>query len=188
MLNIRAEGEALQDKLVLNSLTAIDGKKKGQFSAEGEIALLPAEFFPFRFHVDFTRLSAVQIDLVTAEAQGNIQITGNAKRRAAKGQIEVIESDLDIPAISPCSLPNLTVVYRNAIKPIQHPELDASPPYPLRLDLEVKAPEGIFIGGRGLDSEWKGDFHIGGEYTSIAAKGKLELIKGRFLFSADLLS
>jgi len=180
LMDIKAEGQANGDRFTLNSFTASDGN--GSLAATGNIDLLPKEYFPFLFDISFTRLTIAQIDLVSAEAEGKIQIAGNLKSAIAKGQIEVVQSDLHVPDRIPRSLPNLIVVYRNAAKPVSPPALPSKAPYPLELDLEVNAPEGIFIDGRGLDSEWKGRFHLGGTYTSLKADGKLELIKGEFLF------
>ena len=181
LINIQADGKANRDKFILDSLTASDGK--GALSATGEIALRPSDFFPYLFNVAFTRFQIAQIDLVSAEAEGTIQITGDLNTGTAKGSLEVIQGDLHVPDRIPRAVPNLVVVYKNAVKPIEHPQLPPATPYPLNLDLEIKAPDGIFIDGRGVESEWKGDFHIGGTYTSIAAVGKLELIKGEFSFA-----
>ncbi len=182
LVDILAEGQAKGDQFHLD-LTAMDRNRKGEFAASGVIELRPFDHFPFQFDTAFSRLEIVQIDLVSAEAQGKIRITGDWNGAVAKGQVEVIQSDLHVPDHIPRALPDLTVVYRNAVKPAAPPALSDSRSYPLSLDLEVKAPEGIAIEGRGLDSEWKGDFHVGGTYASIAAQGKLELIKGQFLFS-----
>ena len=181
LLDIAADGKASKDQFILDTFTANDGK--GILSATGEIGLRPTEYFPFLFDISFSRFNVAQIDLVSVEAEGQIEITGTLKGATARGQVELIESDLQIPDRIPRSVPNLVVVYRNAVKPIELPQIDAKEPYPLKLDLEVRAPERININGRGLDSEWKGNFHLGGTFTSYAAEGKLELIKGEFVFS-----
>jgi len=181
LLSIQAEGKARGSRFTLDSFSANDGK--GSLIATGEIDLRPAEEFPFLFDLSFKRFNLAQIDLVTAEADGTLQIVGNAKEALAKGSVQVIESRLHIPDRIPRSLPNLVVVYKNADKPLPLPPTPPSNPYPLRLDLEVKAPDGVFIDGRGVNSEWKGNFHIQGTYTSVAAEGKLELIKGEFAFA-----
>lgn len=181
LLDIKADGIANGDRITIDSFAASDGK--GILTASGRVDFLPAQDFPFFFDISFNHFPITDIDLVSAEAEGKIEIEGNLKGALAKGRLEVVRSDLHVPDRIPRSLPNLVVVYKNAVKPIPQPELELKEPYPLKLDLEVKAPDGIFIDGRGLNSEWKGDFHIGGTYTSLAAQGKLELIKGEFLFS-----
>ncbi len=154
----------------------------GQFTAEGQISVRPEDLFPFRFDASFDHLNFVQIDLVNAAANGKIHIQGNRTSAVAKGNIDIIKTELTIPDHIPRPLPNLQVVYRNATHPVPAPESIAYKPYPLFLELHVSTPEKIAIAGRGLNSEWMGDFDIGGTYSSITAKGKLELENGEFVF------
>lgn len=181
--HIQADFLGEKQKIYLRSLTALDGKEGGKLTAFGEIDLRPNELYPFRFDVGFSQFKCVEIDLVTTFASGKIQIQGNQKSALAHGNIEVTESELTIPNHIPRPLPNLQVVYRNPASPAAA-QPEQFHPYPLYLDLHVAAPSNIFIAGRGLQSEWKGDFDIGGSYTAIAAKGKLELLKGEFNFSS----
>ncbi len=180
--HIEANWKADKEILSLVSLTAQDAPEMGRFSAVGEITVRPEDLFPFRFDVSFDHLNFVQIDLVTAAADGKIHIAGNRTSAVAKGNIEIINTELTIPSHIPRPLPNLQVVYVNAIHPSPPPETKASKPYPLFLELHVSTPEKIAIAGRGLNSEWLGDFDIGGTYSSITAKGKLELDNGEFVF------
>jgi translocation and assembly module TamB len=50
---------------------------------------------------------------------------------------------------------------------------------PLRLDLQVSAPNRIFIRGRGLDAELGGSLRLAGTTAAIAPQGQFELIRGR---------
>ncbi|HSX37205.1 MAG TPA: translocation/assembly module TamB [Chlamydiales bacterium] len=181
LFDISAEANADGDRLLLRSFQAQG--ETGSITATGVMTLSTPDFFPFTLDLSLNRFQAVQIDLVNIETEGKIQILGNAKGATAKGSLEVIESHLHIPSRIPRSLPNLVVVYRNAAKPTNPTQISHHEPYPLQLDLQIRAPQGILIDGRGLNSEWKGDFHIGGAYTSVAALGTLKLIKGEFLFS-----
>ena len=181
LLNIAADGHASGDKFTLDSFTAKEGN--GSLTAGGVIDLRPKDDFPFRFDISFTRFNIAQVDLISAESQGQIAVEGNWNAAKAIGKVEIVESEIQVPDRVPRSLPNLVVVYRNAVKPIPQPHLAEKEPYPLHLDLDVLAPEAIHIAGRGLDSEWKGHFHLGGTYPALQTEGKLELIKGEFLFS-----
>lgn len=181
--NIEATFQAKKTALYLTSLSAQDSQKKGSFHATGKIDLLPKQQFPFLFDLTFSRFNCATFDLITTEAEGSIQITGNLKEGIAKGHLDILESDLTVPSRIPKILPDLQVVYKNTTAPPFDFKLPESSPYPLHLDLTVNAPDGIFISGRGLESEWKGQFHVAGTQTDIATKGKIELIKGNFLFS-----
>jgi len=182
---IQAKWRAKKGSLILDSLSGKDGMNKGNITATGEISLQYADLFPFHFETNFQEFNSVQIDLVTVETNGHLEIDGNLKSALAKGEIAVLKSDLLIPSHVPRSYPKLDVVYLNPTQPMatKTPSTDLSSIYPLFLDLSVRAPDAIFISGRGLNSEWKGDFHIGGTNTAIATEGKLELLKGNFLLS-----
>ncbi len=180
--HIQADFLAEKNQIFLRSLTAEDAPGTGRLSANGEIELLQSDLYPFNLDLDIQNLQFVEIDLVTAAAAGKVHLEGNALSAVAKGEIEIIQSQFAIPDHIPRPLPNLEVVYRNPIHPTPPPQTEYHP-YPLYLDLHVRAPSAVTISGRGLTSEWKGDFHLGGTYTSLAAKGKLELISGEFNFS-----
>ncbi len=181
--NIQADFLAEKNILFLRSMRGEDQSGSGTLLAEGEIHLLQADLYPFRIDAQLNDLKFAQIDLVDASAEGKIRIEGNALSALAKGDIRIQKCDLSIPDHIPRPLPNLDVVYVNPIQPIAPPQKTAQP-YPLYLDLHVLAPANVSISGRGLSSEWKGDFLIGGTYSALAAQGKLELIDGEFNFSS----
>lgn len=181
--NIEAEFLAEKNILYMRSLTAADEPGTGKFTANGEIHLLQSDRYPFRIDAHLDHLKFAEIDLVSASADGKVRLEGNALSAVAKGDVRILKSELAIPDHIPRPLPNLEVVYRNQIHPIIQPQVEYKP-YPLHLDLNVTAPADVFISGRGLSSNWKGNFHLGGTYTSLAAKGTLELIEGEFNFSS----
>lgn len=182
--NISADFLAEKNKIFLRSLTAQDPAGTGTLQATGEAQLLQADRYPFSIDAVFQNLKFVEIDLVNAVADGRIRIEGNSLSAIAKGDVQILKADLSIPDHIPRPMPDLQVVYRNPIHPIPPPETKDYTPYPLYLDLHVTAPADVTISGRGLSSEWRGDFKLGGTYTSLAAKGKLELIDGKFEFSS----
>lgn len=182
--DLKARFLAKGSKIFLESFTAQDSQNKGDFQATGELWVNEKKDFPFTLDASFSRFSCVQIDLVNAEAEGNLHIEGNRQSALATGNVSILKSELTIPDKLPSSLPELKVVYRNASQPVQTPSSALYKPYPLHLDLHVSAPKGVFIVGRGLQSEWKGEFDIGGTFTELTAKGKLELISGEFVFSS----
>jgi hypothetical protein len=182
--NINAQLIADHGPLVLKSFSSSDAQSKGTFTAQGQIELLPLDLFPFKFDVYFSRFNIATVDLMTTEGNGHLKIYGDLKHAIASGDIEIVESDVTVPTRIPKALPQLQVVYKNAIAPPYNFELPNQNPYPLFLDIAVDAPEGIFISGRGLESEWKGQFQVGGLQTDIVTKGKIELIQGTFTFSS----
>ncbi len=183
LTNMRAEILAEKNSLYLQSLIAQDRPGTGTFEAIGELQLLQSDFYPYLIDAKIQNLQFAEIDLVKALADGKVRIEGNALSAVAQGDIHVRQCELTIPDHIPKPMPNLEVTYRNAIHPLE-PVQKEHQPYPIHLDLNIAAPADITISGRGLSSHWKGDFHLGGTYTSLAAKGTLELIEGEFNFSS----
>ena len=52
----------------------------------------------------------------------------------------------------------------------------------LKIDLSVASPGKLFVRGRGLDSEWKGEFRVSGIKSETAVNGKFSVVRGRFNF------
>jgi autotransporter translocation and assembly factor TamB len=183
--NISADIIGDRQLLRLRTLTAQDNQKKGRISLNGQIQTLWKEKFPFHFDGEFSRLNVAEMEWMRAEAGGTLQIFGDLDGAHVNGQAAILECDLSIPERIPPQLPNLQVKYINAPKPVAVEEADAQHPksYPVFLDLHIYAPDGVYVSGRGLNSEWKGNFQLGGTFTDIEAKGRLELMQGEFLFS-----
>lgn len=180
--HIEATLQGKDNHLVLTSLTGQDYLKKGSVNATGNILFSLKDWFPFHFDLDFARLNIVQIDLINAETHGHVSINGSLRSAKAVGNLEIIESEITIPDKISRSYPDLKVVYKNGPPPTEISSISRNP-YPLELDFKIRAPEGIFISGRGLTSEWKGDFSVGGTYAEPSADGKLQLINGEFVFA-----
>src|SRR3990167_4613690 len=179
--SIQAEFVANKQGFYLNNLSAQD-PNQGTFEATGHIDLLLQEHFPFLLDCKLVNFQFVTVDLVQAIANGEVQIKGNALKAMVKGDVTVSDTTLTIPSHIAKPLPDLNVTYRHPIREIVLSPKDYEP-YPLLLDLNISAPR-VNISGRGLESEWKGDFHLGGSFTSIATHGKLTLIEGQFNFSS----
>lgn len=168
-------------------MTSLKGKDldEGILSGSGKMTLSTKRYFPFQAEVEFDDLILVNIDLVQGKANGVTTISGNTKGALAKGNVEVSKANFNIPDRLSFPIPSLPVTFVNrTTSPFHKEEIDLyqRSPYPLKLDFNVSAPKDVYIKGRGLTSEWKGTFHIGGTYDDILAKGDLELVKGDFLF------
>ena len=56
------------------------------------------------------------------------------------------------------------------------------------LDVNLEVPNRLFVRGRGLDSEWRGTFHVGGTAESPQIVGKLDPVRGGFSFAGRLFT
>ncbi len=177
-------------ELRMSQLSGNDGMK-GALDGTGSMTLSLDHNFPFEGSLSFQDLQLVDIDLVKAKASGSAEIQGNRKGATATGKIGVTRADFAIPDKISFPVPSLPVTYINQGEKIDSYTPRQKSSYPLELDFSVTAPEDVYISGRGLNSQWKGDFTVGGTYDNILAKGTLELMRGDFLFagkSFDLTS
>ncbi len=182
LTQMQATLEGAENRLLLTHFSAKDLNGRDVLHASGEIRFSLKDLFPFHFDTQFDHLNIVQIDLVTATAQGHASIEGNLKSALATGELLITESDIAIPGHIPRSYPDLQVVYTH--KPIAPTAPSPTKlPYPLELNMKIEAPKAIFIQGRGLNSEWTGDFAIGGTYAEPAVTGSLTLLQGDFSFA-----
>lgn len=171
--------EAKKDALYLKSLTT----SNDSLQATGKLLLDPYDRFPFSFDLSFQELPLAQIDLIDTSGTGKVHIEGNSLAASVKGKVFIEKATLTIPEHVPTSLPDLEVSYRNQIKPVQKVQNPSFFPYSLFLDVEVTAPN-IVVEGRGLKSSWEGKFTLGGSYSDLVAKGKIDLSKGEFSFAS----
>lgn len=185
MRNINASIIGNRQTLSLKSFSAQDSQNKGNIQLKGELKGLIKERLPFHLNGDFSRINIVDLSWMQADANGKVQIFGDLDSAHIQGEVLVQEGDLSIPDQLPHPLPNLQVQYVNTIKPIPIEVTPAIPvhPYPVFLDLSISASDSIVVSGRGLNSEWKGNFELRGTYRDIEAKGQLSLIQGSFAFS-----
>ncbi|HLB53399.1 MAG TPA: translocation/assembly module TamB domain-containing protein, partial [Chlamydiales bacterium] len=179
---IEGKGEALGDRIDI-AITGRDLPSLGTFEGTGVIELKTEEKFPFLFHAQLQDFAVTQIDLVSSKATGNFTLVGNWEGAHLEGNVDLLQTELHIPSHLPNPLPELTVVYRNALKPPPIPPEKGNFIYPIALDLSLQTIHGIRIDGRGLTSEWNGAFHLGGTSANFIAEGKLDLIEGEFLFA-----
>ncbi|MBX9745116.1 MAG: translocation/assembly module TamB, partial [Chlamydiales bacterium] len=110
-------------------------------------------------------------------------IQGSIESATARGEIHVIQSDLVIPETFSKAPPKLHVVYLNAQKPLASNFRSPKKAYPLYLDISIDTPNSVEISGRGLQSQWQGNFALKGNSSVPELIGQLTLINGEFSFS-----
>ncbi len=183
LTELRVQIEAKKNVLYLKSLTAKDREQTGTVFADGELQLNVEQKFPFHLHCAFQDFRFMDLGFASAKANSAIDITGNLEGALAQGEVHVIHSDLTIPENLTKRPPNLEVIYLNAQKPVPAPLPSAEKNYPLRLNIIIDTPKPVLISGRGLQSEWKGNFFLKGTHLDPHPTGNLELLDGEFSFS-----
>lgn len=134
-------------------------------------------------------LSALRFDdrqMMTGELNGHAEITAPDGRTKASGQIQLSRLDVIVPNSMPQSITDLDIEHVNAPphvhasqkgKPKSQPSSSAGSG--MDIAIKVKAPQRIFVKGRGLDVQLGGTLHINGLSTGPYANGAFTMERGR---------
>ncbi len=167
-------------RAVIERFSAGDGGA-GALSVEGSLDLLPERDFPFEVAATFTDFTAVRRDEVTGALGGGLAVEGSLAATAVTGALETRGVEIRIPNDLPPEVVDLEVreVNRAAVglSPLAGDE--AAPASDVSLDLGVTLPGQVFVRGRGLDSEWRGDLRISGAAAAPEIVGDLSLVRGQ---------
>ena len=179
-VDLRLEGDG--DKLVLEQLTAGDGKK-GTVVGGGTIDFVPARSYPTNLRLEFSDMLLVARDDLTLNASGNLLFAGTLSNALLRGEIVTGQSELSLAGTLPPEVVELDVDEVNITNAtyarIKAP-VSAADPSVLILDLDISVPGRAFVRGLGLDSEWMGNVKISGNANAPNVAGVLNPVRGRF--------
>lgn len=185
--NIEAKAVAEIDKVYLRSFSAKD-QDKGTLSGEGSLSLHPNDKFPFSLTIEMDKLNALRYEMIDALFTGPLYIKGNNEEALAQGNLLVPKAYINMLQSLPADVPVLDVTYINRPIHLQSRKWKAPKSYPVHLDIDLTAHDSVYVNGKGLSSEWKGNLHVTGTNTNIAASGTLSLVKGDYTFSGKKFS
>lgn len=180
---ISATVKADRTILTLESLSS-KGPNGGFLNALGSVDLDHGDF-PFLFDIEFNELRAVEVGYFDALGRGKLTLEGNKEKALLSGDVWVKDANFTIAEKLPTSIPDLPITYLHAPPAFDAQKSPVSSPttYPFNLDVKIDSPDNVFITGRGVESEWKGDFQIKGNINAPITAGTIELLKGSFRFS-----
>lgn len=183
--HIFAKATANKQTVHINELHADDGDR-GHVTATGDLLLSPLKNFPFSITAQLDDLDTISFDTITGKFSGTLTICGDRLSSVAKGNLKIAEATFRIPDQLPMSLPELSITFVNPPEVIIRKKISPPPVSPLQLDLDLDVPSKAYVEGRGLNCELKGKLHVSGTYTDIVANGKLQLVKGEYIFSGKV--
>jgi translocation and assembly module TamB len=183
--NISTEIVARGRRLEVVNLRATDGEK-GTISGSGWVNLEAGESFGLEINAKVSDATLARRHDLTGSASGEIRLTGSAKELVLTGTLNVRSSEVTIGRSTSRSITELDVIeiHGPADLPVEKEgATEPQSPSSLRVDLRVNIPSShLFIRGRGLESEWQGDFHITGPANRLAITGTLNVVRGNFDF------
>ena len=163
--------DANGSQVSLKQFTAHAGS--GTLSATGSIDL-GGPGMPVQLELTAQNAEPLKSDLLTANVNADLKIAGALRQElVAAGTVKINKATINIPNALPPDVPTL-----NVVRPGQGPP--PAPPKPLlaRMDLELDAPRGVLVRGRGLNAELGGRVHITGNSSSPLVSGGFDLING----------
>ncbi len=181
-------GRFTGDRLEFEQIDAVAGN--GTVKGQGFISLAAENGYPMdvQFALDDARLA--DSDAVSATATGTIAFTKRTGQTALlSGQIRLPETRYEVIRQGAVEIPELTGV---RFKPPRgRPRIsgdEPAVPQPgllelVRLDLDLVAPEKLYVSGMGLESEWSADIKIGGTSAAPRMSGGVNLIRGTLGFA-----
>ncbi|MEZ5781383.1 MAG: translocation/assembly module TamB domain-containing protein [Rhizobiaceae bacterium] len=162
----------------------------GRISASGTISTNAVAGFPADIRIALDQARYADGSMVTATVSGNLAMTGPLTRDPLlSGNVNVARAEILVPENLSAGAAQIDVKHINAPKGVRATlkrakandgtPVPGSRPSVVRLDVNVSAPNQIFIRGRGLDAEIGGSVRLTGPVTDIQPVGAFKLIRGR---------
>jgi len=179
--NMSVDGRFTQSRFELARLTATAGQ--GNIAASGSVGLDAASGFPIDVTATLQNARLARGDDVDATVTGNIHVTNSkAAGGLVQGNLVVPEARYQIVRQGASAVPELTGIRRKGAPPVV-PAAASPLPSNWKLDLTLRADNRVFVGGMGLEAEWRTRMHVGGTTATPNVTGTLEVVRGTYSFA-----
>lgn len=178
-LRLAAKGRRLD----IEELRATDGQR-GRIEGQGWAELDAAKNFPFDISLVFSDATLVRRDNFTGTVGGTLSLAGATNQMALGGDLVIGPAEIDVGGRMAPAVTRLDVIEIHE-GPAEEPmikEPERAGPMGVALDMTVRAPNRVFVRGRGLDSEWQGNLKIQGSAAQPSILGNLQVVRGFFDF------
>ncbi|MCY1665724.1 translocation/assembly module TamB domain-containing protein [Rhizobium sp. SL86] len=174
-----------RDSATISNLTA-NVSTGGTVSVQGSIGLRDGYAADLRILLD--NATYVDGNLVTATVNGTLNLNGPLiQTPTLSGEIALVRANITVPASLPASLAQIDVKHVNAPPDVRAllaslaPKGGSGTSAGTNLDLTLRAPNGIFVRGRGIDAELGGSLTIRGTTAAPNVAGAFEMRRGRIV-------
>lgn len=110
-----------------------------------------------------------------ARISGDAKLVEGADDRVLSGSLDINDARFNIENLSSNSIRTLNVRWTSDDPDAARDNLLQKP---IRLNLKVSAPRGVFVKGRGLDSDWGVTLDVTGTPNDIRLNGRATLVRG----------
>ena len=183
--NLRVVVEGKNRELQVTEFTATDGVG-GTLAAKGRMDVAPQERFPFSLDGRMGNLRVANRDAVSGHADGTFAAAGNLDKVELTGAVTIGPATVNIPKRLPSEYPELDVTEING--PDDKTETDGKPaetpppPIEIALDVACNMPGKVYVRSQSMDTEWKGNLHVGGTAGASQVTGTLSPVRGQIVF------
>ncbi|WP_316015070.1 translocation/assembly module TamB domain-containing protein [Roseobacter sp. HKCCA0434] len=134
---------------------------------------------PLLIDAEVTAEEAVLLrrDDLVAQISGTVTADGPLTALAVAGDLNIDRAEFRLINANPPEIPTLGDV-RILGEPVE--EREPSAPTSITLDIDVRAANGLFVRGRGLESEWRLALDIRGTAADPRITGQIERLRGTF--------
>lgn len=187
--NIDMAARLAGDTIVLDQASAALGAG-GRLTLAGQVGITPQSGFPADLRVQLQEGVYSDGEIVTARLEADLALTGPlAGGAAVSGTVDLRRTEISIPKsfglnegvlldVDHFAPPRDVVLTLDRAGLRDAPEAQTAA-VPIGLDVLVRAPNQIFVRGRGLDAELGGQIQLRGTTTDVNPVGAINLIRGR---------
>lgn len=186
--NMALRGTFTGDRLEIEQLDAVAGE--GKVSATGYVSFAAESGYPMDVRVELQNARLARSDAIGATATGSLAFTKRAGQTALlSGRILLPETRYEVIRQGSAEVPELSGVRfkpprgRPRVTGDEPPSLSASLLDQVRLDINLVAPEKLYVSGMGLESEWRADIDVSGTSAAPRMSGSVDLIRGTLGFA-----
>lgn len=194
LTGIEIDMNANTDELVVTRLVGRT-PNGGTLSGSGSVVLDPTRGLPVEIQLQADNAALLDMPAVAATADANLTFTGSLAEGGELGgtvTLEQVEARLD--NLGSASVPTIDVIEINPSTPEEAERIEraraaaageqTASVFDITMDVEVSAPNQVFVRGSGLEAEFAGDLMITGSLNQPSIRGSLDLRRGSY----DILS
>ena len=178
--NIKADITSDSSRFILNQITGEDSTG-GTISGKGWLDFAPSKDFPYEISLNMKRMTFIRSDTSSLTVWGTPSLSGTIKDHTLKGKLSVEKGNFRIPERLPAEITDLEVTEINGPEQEQAQKRSAKKSA-MKLDLSVESEGQVYLTGRGLNSEWKGNLIIKGTTVEPVITGRLSVLRGSYNF------
>ena len=179
--NVIVRSRLSETAIQIDRATGADGQG-GTLSGSGVIALQDGA--PSSFRLDLLNFRVIDNDLATATASGQASMTRAADGRVTlKGGLTINRADVTAAAPTPTGVTPLAVTEINRPVEVGRRSARQGAGPAVALDVNLKAPQHVYIRGQGLDLEMSVDARVSGTSARPRLTGLARVVRGSYAFA-----